>query len=136
MPLTYLGHHIVLDMHECDANVLADHEAMRTVMRVAAELAGCHVVGEFYHEFEPHGTSGCTIISESHFTVHAWPEYKYAAIDLFYCGNDVEISKAERHIAEQLGATRVERHELARGAMQDGTVVTGAMLIAGENLDK
>lgn len=134
--MNYLGHHIILDFHDCNPQILSDCNVMKTVMGEAARKANCTIVGEFYHEFEPHGISGCTIISESHFTIHAWPEHGYAAVDMFYCGDNVDIAAAETYLSERFESTRVERHELARGAIEGEKIVLGSKLIDGEDFAK
>ena len=133
--MEYLGHHIVLDFHGCSPTVLADCELMRKIMSEAAVRAECHVVGEFYHEFKPHGISGCTIISESHLTIHAWPEHGYAAVDFFYCGNSVLADLAIDYMSEMFQSGRIDRHELGRGSV-DKSGVFGSVLIAGQDFDK
>lgn len=44
-----------------------------------------------FHRFEPYGVSGMVVISESHFSIHTWPEYDYCAIDIFVCGEKVDV---------------------------------------------
>jgi S-adenosylmethionine decarboxylase proenzyme len=133
--MQYLGHHIVLDFYDCNPTVLADCGAMRDIMREAAVRAECNVVGEYYHEFEPHGISGCTIISESHITLHAWPEYGYVAVDFFYCGDSVLSDLAVDYMSEMFQSKQFDRHELGRGAMNNSGVF-GSVLIAGDDFDK
>jgi S-adenosylmethionine decarboxylase len=47
------------------------------------------------------------IISESHFTVHAWPEHDYAAVDIFTCGEKISFDKAIESLKSQLKADNV-----------------------------
>ena len=42
-------------------------------------------------QFPVHGVTGVAIISESHVAVHTWPEYGYAAVDIFTCNLDVDM---------------------------------------------
>jgi S-adenosylmethionine decarboxylase len=123
--MNYLGHHVVLDLYGCCAERIADPEFVRQTIHDAAERSGCHIVNECFHEFEPAGVSGCTIISESHFAFHGWHEHGYAAVDLFYCGEHVCIEKAVEHIAERFASERLERHDFARGVVDHGDVVAG-----------
>ena len=53
----------------------------------AAEAARATIVKSVFHTFNPWGVSGVIVIEESHLTIHTWPEYKYAAVDLFTCGD-------------------------------------------------
>lgn len=132
--MRYLGHHIILDFHDCNHEVLANCELMRQIMCEAAVKAKCNVVGEFYHEFEPHGISGCTIISESHICLHAWPEHGYVAVDFFYCGDEVLSDLAIEYITKMFESQRVDRHELGRGFVA-GSEISGSVLIGGTDFD-
>jgi S-adenosylmethionine decarboxylase proenzyme len=62
------------------------------------------------------------VIAESHLAVHTWPEYGYAAVDLFTCGTTVDTWKAFDSVKEAFGASRVEVTELARGILSRGEV--------------
>lgn len=115
-----LGHHILIDLHTCPAGALDKVEVVRRVMDHAAEAAGWHVVQSSYHQFEPHGVSGATIIQESHLTIHTWPEYGYAAVDLFYCGEHSGVDVIIESIFDGFFSGRAEIKEIARGVI-DGS---------------
>jgi len=67
------------------------------------------------HEFSPSGgVSGMVIIQESHFSIHTWPEYKYAAIDIFVCG-DVNPYKAIPVFKKHFKPKNIQIAELKRG---------------------
>lgn len=97
-----LGRQMTVEFYDCDARVLADPELMEQIFVGAAKAAGATVISSGFHAFTPQGVSGVVIISESHFAVHAWPEYDYAAVDLFTCGETIDFNKANEMIAEGL----------------------------------
>ncbi len=82
-----LGRQVTIEYHQCSRKVLLSREAVEQAMLRAAKVSGATVVSASFHEFEPQGVSGVVIIAESHLTVHAWPEYRYAAVDIFTCGS-------------------------------------------------
>ena len=84
-----LGRQIVVEYYGCNPATLNDVALIKQVMRDAAEASGATIVQEAFHLFNPHGVSGVVVIAESHLTIHTWPEYSYAAVDLFTCGDDV-----------------------------------------------
>ena len=84
-----LGRHMTVEFYDCDAKLLADADGLEKVFVHAAEASGATVIGSNFHNFEPQGVSGVVVISESHFAVHAWPEYDYAAVDVFTCGDSI-----------------------------------------------
>ncbi len=75
------------------------------------------MVQEAFHLFNPHGVSGVVVIAESHLAIHTWPEYGYAAVDLFTCGDDVSPDVAFEYLKEKLGATTFTAFEMKRGIL-------------------
>lgn len=84
-------------------------------MVAAAKAAGATVLESVFHRFEPMGVSGVVVIAESHLAVHAWPEHRYAAVDLFTCGASVDPWRACEFLRGALGAEVVRTKELRRG---------------------
>ena len=114
-PLTALGQHTLLDLHECDISRLGDCKVVRTALLEAVRQSGGTIVAEVFHQFSPHGVSGVVVIAESHLTIHTWPERAFAAVDLFTCSSTLDHALVERQVAAVLGAARVERKSFARG---------------------
>ncbi len=56
----------------------------------SAQNAGATVINSTFHHFSPFGVSGVVVIQESHLAIHTWPEFQYAAVDLFTCGESVD----------------------------------------------
>lgn len=84
-----LGRHILVEFSDCNADVLNDVATIEKAMIDAAQTAGATVINSSFHHFSPWGVSGVVVIQESHLAIHTWPEYKYAAVDLFTCGESV-----------------------------------------------
>lgn len=110
-----LGTHIILDFYGCNPESLMRVSDVQCAMQKAARLAHFTVVTEEYHQFEPHGVSGATIIQESHLTLHSWAEYGYASIDIFYCGDNEFVQYGIDSLVESFSPTRVERTDILRG---------------------
>jgi len=115
--LNALGKHLLLELKDCDKEVLNDLSFLKGVLLAAAEEAGATVLGESFHQFNPHGVSGVVIIAESHLFIHTWPEYGYAAADIFTCGNSVEPEKAAEILVRKLGAKDHSIIEMQRGPL-------------------
>ena len=84
-------------------------------MREAAVKAGSTIVDAVFRRFAPHGISGVVVIAESHLAIHSWPEYGYAAVDLFTCGENVDPWIAYEFLKERFGAGDAECREIPRG---------------------
>lgn len=106
----------------CNKEVLDDLDFLKECLNEAAIQSGATVVGESFYHFSPYGVSGVVNIAESHIAVHTWPEYGYAAVDVFTCGNNVDPEKAARLIIERLGAQTHSLIELRRGIVEDSQV--------------
>ena len=112
-----LGKHLLLELKNCDKGVLNDLDFLRDALLKAANACGATILGESFHQFTPQGVSGVVIIAESHLIIHTWPEYGYAAVDIFTCGNSVKPEKAAELLIRELGSDNHSIIELQRGIL-------------------
>lgn len=112
-----LSEHILADFYGCTESILKDNELIQQYMHEAAEKANATIVSEKFHTFSPWGVSGVIIIKESHLTIHTWPEYKYAAVDLFTCGDTLDLRSAMQYLEEKLGCKKMEYNDISRGLL-------------------
>ncbi len=113
----YLGRQILAEYYGCDSSVLHDNRRIEELMLEAARQAHMTIVESVFHHFNPYGVSGAVIISESHITIHTWPEHNYAAVDLFTCGEEGDPQAAFSYLLEGLGANHHSVSEMKRGYM-------------------
>lgn len=116
-----LGRHLLAEFYDCNSNILNNVQLIEDAMTEAAIACGATVVTKNFHHFSPYGVSGVVVIAESHLAIHTWPEYGYAAVDLFTCGDTCDPKVACEYLREKLGAESVFRSELKRGLMNPGT---------------
>ncbi|AGH96508.1 polyamine aminopropyltransferase [Pseudobdellovibrio exovorus] len=100
-----LGRHILVEFLNCNADVLNDVTAIENAMVEAAQVAGATVINSTFHHFSPYGVSGVVVIQESHLAIHTWPEYRYAAVDLFTCGDTVDPWVSFEHLKKAFEAS-------------------------------
>ena len=112
-----LGRQIMAEFYGCNREILNDVGIIQSHLERAAVLTGATIVQSVFHMFNPHGVSGVVVIAESHFAIHTWPEYGYAAIDLFTCGDDIEPWKGFTYLRERLEAGHVSTVEMKRGQL-------------------
>ena len=110
-----LGRHLLLELHECSSEILNNLETVRTALVEAAKRAEATIIDVVFHEFNPFGISGVVVIAESHLSIHTWPEYRYAAVDIFSCGDALKPAEAASYLVEQFGASRASCVEVKRG---------------------
>lgn len=108
------GRHLVVDYWDCDAGFLNDEAKLIGILTRAANAAGATVISTHSHHFEHQGVTAVAILSESHISIHTWPENSYAGVDLHTCGG-CDPLLAHEVLVEALSAGRAEFVELARG---------------------
>ena len=114
--LEALGKHVILELHDCDRKCLSNCEFLRATLLEACRRAGATILGNSFHVFSPYdGVSGVIIIAESHLSIHTWPEYRYAAVDIFACGNSLHPERAVEFMVHELKAGNHSIIELERG---------------------
>jgi len=113
--MDYLGNHLLVELYECDSKKLNDLGKLEMVLEKAVRISGATALKTSFHQFAPQGVSGVIIIAESHFTIHTWPEYGYAALDIFTCGQSVDSQKALDYIEKELNVKTVSVTEMRRG---------------------
>ena len=85
-----LGTHVLLELKNCDRQILDDLSLVRDALISAAHELGAKILGEPFHKFKPQGVTGVVLIAESHLCIHTWPEHGYAAVDVFTCSNNFD----------------------------------------------
>lgn len=113
--LRTLGRHILIEYYGCDAEIIEDNKTIEKMMNEAARVSGATIVDSVFHHFNPYGVSGAVIIAESHLTIHTWPEYGYASVDVYTCGDTVDPWLAVNYLEKAFKATRSESFEIPRG---------------------
>ncbi|HWD38344.1 MAG TPA: adenosylmethionine decarboxylase [Fimbriimonas sp.] len=114
-----LGSHLLIELYGCNEEALRTEQCVGTAMREAAVESKATVVEQSFHEFKPYGVSGAVIIQESHYTIHTWPEHKYAAVDLFYCGGTVLVHRAIDVLNERFQPERIKFLIVRRGLQSE-----------------
>ncbi|MFW8052770.1 adenosylmethionine decarboxylase [Vagococcus fluvialis] len=80
-----LGFHTLFEVKGCQEKSLRNVKQVKDKMKALVDMYHLKAVDETFHQFKPFGVSGVIVLKESHFTIHTWPEYGYAAVDLFIC---------------------------------------------------
>ena len=80
----YAGRHLIIDLY--GAKNLDDEALIERAFRACIDACGATLLHIHLHKFTPNGVSGVAVLSESHISIHTWPERGYAALDVFMCG--------------------------------------------------
>jgi len=112
-----LGTHLLLELRDCNSKTLTNLEFVRETLKNAALEAKATIVEVAFHEFSPFGISGMVVIAESHLAIHTWPEYGYAAVDVFTCGDLIDPRVAAQFLIEKFQSKNPSIIEMKRGIL-------------------
>jgi S-adenosylmethionine decarboxylase proenzyme len=113
-----LGTHLLVELYGCNAKTLERVAYVENALVRAAHESNAHIVSHFFHEFEPYGVSGVVVIEESHYTIHTWPERRYAAVDLFFCSETVDAERALEVLRGAFEPEHVDVMLIRRGVLE------------------
>ena len=114
-----LGNHYLIDYYDCNKNILSVVNNIKEIMLNAGIIGNLHIVEECFHQFKPYGVSGVLILKESHFTIHTWPEYNYASVDLYFCDKNVNISNIIEFLNKEFMSKKYEIKKIERGIISN-----------------
>lgn len=84
--IRFSGVHLLVDMWGGQAT--DDAEKVEATLREAVEACGATLLSLKMHVFTPNsGLTAVATLSESHISIHSWPEAGYTAVDIFTCGS-------------------------------------------------
>ncbi len=82
-----VGAHLLADMHGISADKLKDAAVLEDLLCHSAQTAGAQILFSHFHSFGTgQGITGVVLLAESHISIHTWPEFGFAAADIFMCG--------------------------------------------------
>ncbi len=108
-----LGDHYIIELISEEADLLNNESYIYKTLVAAANAAKVTIISVTTHQFTPHGVTGYLLLSESHISIHTWPEYAYAAVDVFTCGGNPKAAIEE--IKRMLKAKKTREMYIPRG---------------------
>jgi len=108
------GRHLILDLYECDSEILNDYEELQRLLEASLVMAKANILRIFGEKFEPQGVTLLALLAESHASIHTWPCERYCAIDLYTCGDTTQTHRAAEFLKLKLKAKTSEEKELVR----------------------
>ena len=114
-----LGEHVICDLSGCDRALLLDSDRAYALFARDVRESGLTVLDEGFYKFSPYGFTGFLLLSESHASLHAWPEHGYCAIDLFTCNLTLDLTPLIERLKVDFGAESYHLHRVERHAQVD-----------------
>ncbi|MCZ8511688.1 adenosylmethionine decarboxylase [Paenibacillus filicis] len=115
MDYSTFGRHVAVDTWGVEFNTLNNVELLKTILIDAAENAGATILSVQSKQFEPQGATVLLLLSESHISIHTYPENRFAAIDSYTCGETVDPESVVDELISVLKPKVVYRKKLIRG---------------------
>lgn len=110
-----LGRQILVEFYDCKETKINDVEYIESSLINATKASNATIISHNFHKFSPYGVSGVVVIAESHVAIHTWPEYNYAAVDIFTCGDTIDPWVIQEHLKEYFESKNVSSMEMKRG---------------------
>lgn len=108
-----VGTHLVLELWGCSN--LNSLEVVEQALRDIVDAIDVTLLDLKIYPFSPQGVTGAAIVAESHIIIHTWPEYGYAAIDVFTCGKERDYATAIDAVREHFAPERIQAMNMVRG---------------------
>jgi S-adenosylmethionine decarboxylase len=113
--MIFLGKHLIVDMWGVEN--LDNQEFIQEAFSHAAKISNATLLKSEFHDFgEGYGITGVSLLAESHMSVHTWPEHKYAAVDIYMCG-ETDPYEALDALKDRFSPTHLNITEHKRGAL-------------------
>lgn len=110
----FQGKHLIASYSGCDVEALSDVATLHDVMLNAAKGCGATVLDSSYYVFAPDGLTMVILLSESHASIHTYPEHGTCFIDLFTCGEKCSNEVFDQILQEYLKPQHVDKKLLLR----------------------
>jgi S-adenosylmethionine decarboxylase len=115
MEYSTFGRHVAIDTWGVDFDLLNNAEWLQQQMVEAAEACGATVLSVQAKQFDPQGATVLVLLSESHLSIHTYPERNFAAIDCYTCGDTVDPQVAIEYLVSVLKPDKTYAKKLIRG---------------------
>ena len=103
----FVGRHLFAQYYDCNIDALQNAKQLTKIMKKASLASGAHILGDIKHKFVPQGFSMIILLSESHASIHTYPEHKACFVDFFTCGNRCIAENFDKVLRKYLQPQRV-----------------------------
>lgn len=121
----FKGTHFMASYVGCDDAALRDVQRLAEAMCHAVDACGAHRLNEVHHVFPPDGLTMLILLSESHASIHTYPEYQACFVDLFTCGDTCSFERFDRALQEYLQPKQVSSKVLLRQKESQDAAMVG-----------
>jgi S-adenosylmethionine decarboxylase len=120
----FAGKHFLASYLDCNQQALSDIEGLLNAMDKAVDSSGATILHRWHHIFPPSGLTVIYALSESHASIHTYPEFGACFVDLFTCGDHCSSSNFDRLLREYLEPQTVNARQFIRHAVIEDDVAS------------
>lgn len=104
----FAGKHFLASYLDCDTEALKNVGQLVNAMDKAVEASGATILGSKAYHFEPDAVTVVYLLSESHASIHTYPEHGACFVDLFTCGDNCSSAEFDKSLREYLKPKEVD----------------------------
>lgn len=110
-----VGLHYIVDIDDVHVDLINDNHRLIEICDQALKLGEVTILNKMIHHFEPQGLTLLYLLTESHFSVHTWPEHRKIRIDFFSCEtNEAKCNTVIEHLKCQMDCRDMKINMLKR----------------------
>jgi S-adenosylmethionine decarboxylase proenzyme len=108
------GRHLLASYTGCSESALHDFAGLTAALHEAVAASGATLLDSVQHIFPPHGMTAVVLLSESHASIHTYPEHRSCFVDIFTCGTTCQVEAFDATLRNFLKPERAERRIIDR----------------------
>jgi len=106
-----IGQHLIIDIKECKNKLALDSiEKCIEIFDNVCTKYKLSVLNRAHHKFHPQGVSLIYLLSESHISMHSWPEMNLVSLDCYTCSDNITPKIHEQLANDLLEAFQGKKH--------------------------
>ena len=109
-----LGDHLLIDIICDNYDILNSLEKLGELSDKLIKICKLTKLSELKHKFKPQGITLIVLLSESHLSMHTWPENNSICIDIFSCNNNLDIEKVKEILLKYFVINNIKINVISR----------------------
>jgi S-adenosylmethionine decarboxylase proenzyme len=110
----FSGRHLLASYSGCDPAAIRDVRELTSAFHAAIRASGATLLHAVEHVFPPDGMTAVAVLSESHASIHTYPEHESCFVDIFTCGNTCSVEAFDAVMQEYLRPKSHSRRVIGR----------------------
>ncbi|NYH52906.1 MULTISPECIES: adenosylmethionine decarboxylase [Nocardiopsis] len=111
----FTGTHVLCDISEVARELIENDDLVLDAVLRGIKASGATLCGTRSQKFEPLGVTAVFVLSESHVSVHTYPERRSVFVDAFTCGTRCDPEQIVEEVLRTLGPCEARTSVIHRG---------------------